>query len=349
MSLSSSFTNILSDLSSEFHEYFTCTSRDTGGISRRISRRAGLVKSAANSRGMTGLNGAGASRLTDLTPPLFFCPMFMPRLLRVRLWSNIVTLYERRRRSKSRGSKRDSTTRGDNGDVDEMLCGRRRSLDLNTGPRPPLYLFRVNSICCRTLFIYERNAIVPVLQRNPLFVLYPLCTRPEAPNQRRRLAGTRKLCNPRQGTFFHESHALATNNCTQISEIAGSRLHGTRTQKTNAEPLHEIIVGRDAHGATFRHFDQVNRALARYLGLRFRFIRPVRTHGYNGKRTAVPSEGLSSTRVLPHGSAATIPVSVLHGRHRFRLPQNRISPSTQCGTPYPPRTTRCIQSLENER
>lgn len=60
----------------------------------------------------------GASQLTVLTSPIFF---FVPRWLRVYFWVNIVTLYERRRGSTSRGSKRDSTNHGDNSDVKYAL------------------------------------------------------------------------------------------------------------------------------------------------------------------------------------------------------------------------------------
>ena len=69
VTLELTFTKILSDLSSAFHACLIWHSRDAGGMSSKMSSRAGLWKSWASSRGITGLYGWGASRFTDLTPP----------------------------------------------------------------------------------------------------------------------------------------------------------------------------------------------------------------------------------------------------------------------------------------
>lgn len=91
---------------------------------------------------MIVLNGAGWSRLTDLTLPEIFCPMFIP-LCPVRLeLLRIATLYETLNRSTSSLF---NTTRGEGIAVDdapELNGGRRRSLDLSTGPRLLLYLIQ---------------------------------------------------------------------------------------------------------------------------------------------------------------------------------------------------------------
>lgn len=65
-------------------------------------------------------------------------------LLRVLLVLRMATLYETRIRcSQSLESKRFSTTLGNKVEVDvDILCGRRRSLDLSTGPRLDLYLYK---------------------------------------------------------------------------------------------------------------------------------------------------------------------------------------------------------------
>lgn len=200
VNLSSSFTNTFKLRSSAFHECLTWTSRATGGISRRTSNRAGRVKKLASSRGMIGLWGADWwSRVTDLTPPEIFWPIFMPLKRDVREL-RMATLYDTRKRSISRWSIRLSMTRGDDdvvcvigceplawcaarlgvwADADEVVgmscgccwlsiccvcavwcddgvcvlfddadgcvtddsdCGRRRSVDLSTGPRLDLYL-----------------------------------------------------------------------------------------------------------------------------------------------------------------------------------------------------------------
>ena len=102
----------------------------------------GRAKSAANSRGIIVLNGAGCSRLTDLTLPEIFCPMFIPLWPRLLLELRMAALYETRNRSTSNLF---NTTRGVDNVVDEapeLNGGRRRSLDLSTGPRLLLILER---------------------------------------------------------------------------------------------------------------------------------------------------------------------------------------------------------------